>query len=236
MGVVKKGLVAAVTSSGNRKLGKSSTTYAAQASCPTDCVFLNAGCYAERGFVGIHLRNLNNHAVEVSATTQDVAEAEAKAIDEMDVVMGRPLRLHTVGDCATDEAARTVSAAAERYIAKGGGRVWSYTHAWRIVNRESWGAVSILASCETPEDVAAAHKRGYATSIVIEEFEGKRRYETNGIEIIPCPAQTKKGVGCSDCKLCFDDQRLKGEEYTIGFAIHGDLVTKRRAHEALAAK
>jgi len=226
-------LVKAVASSANRKIGKAATTYAAQASCPTDCVFFNAGCYAERGFVGFHLRNLNKHAVEVSATTLDVAEAEAAAIDGMKVVKGMPLRLHTVGDCATDEAAETVSAAAGRYTARGGGKAWTYTHAWRVVARKSWGKVSVLASCESEEDVAEAKKRGYATAMVVPEFEDRKRYTKGETEIIPCPAQTKHGTACSDCKLCFDDERLQKEGFTIGFAVHGDTVTKKRALKVL---
>jgi hypothetical protein len=86
-------------------------------------------------------------------------------------VPGRPLRLHTVGDCRTDEAARIVAAAAERYMDAGGGPVWTYTHAWRLVDRASWGRVSVLASCETPEQVELARARGYATAIVVDEFD-----------------------------------------------------------------
>ena len=38
---------------GNAKLGKAATTYAAQGSCPTSCRFFNGGgCYAEHGKLG----------------------------------------------------------------------------------------------------------------------------------------------------------------------------------------
>lgn len=225
-------LVRAVARSKNRKLGEASTTYAPQASCPKDCVFMNAGCYAERGYVGILLRNINKEAVRVSATTRDVADAEAAAIDAMEVLPGRPLRLHTVGDCATNTAAKKVAAAAKRFMARGGGKAWSYTHAWRKVHRSSWGDVSILASCETTADVKEAQERGYATALVVDKFESERRYEHEGVEIIPCPAQTRH-KSCSDCGLCFDDKRLVATGFTIGFEIHGDRVTKNRARLSL---
>lgn len=231
---MKIGIAKAITLSANKKIGKAATTYASQASCPSDCVFMNAGCYAERGYVGIMLRNLNKEAVRVEATVLDVAEAEADALDTMDVIAGLPLRLHTVGDCATNEAARTVAAAAKRYVARGGGIPWTYSHAWRVVDRESWGIVSVLASCETLIDVAHAKARNYATALVVDEFEGKRRYTNGDVEIIPCPAQTKEGVTCSDCRLCFNDDRLIESGFTIGFAIHGDHVTKKRARVALS--
>lgn len=231
----KTELVKAVTNSENRKLGKASTTYATQASCPSDCVFMNAGCYAERGYVGITVRNLNKHAVTISATKLVVAQAEAGAIDAMEVVVGKPLRLHTVGDCATNMAARLVSAATARYTKRGGGRAWSYTHAWKKVSRKSWGDVSILASCETAEDVREAKSRGYATAIVVDEFKSDKLYEVDGMKILPCPAQTHEDVVCTKCRLCFDDEGIRTRDYSIGFAVHGDHVTKKRAREAVSA-
>ena len=229
-------LVKAVTKSANKKIGDAATTHAAQASCPDTCVLKNGGgCYAERGPLGYFvLANLNKHAVTVKATIMDVAQAEAEAIDNMDTVIGRPLRLHTVGDCASDEAALLVSAAAERYTARGGGRSWTYTHAWRNVSRSSWGGVSVLASCETQEDVLEAKQRGYATALVVDSYDGNtKRYKHGDIDVLPCPAQTKKGVTCSSCKLCFDDKGITERDYSVGFEIHGDAVTQNRARTAL---
>lgn len=229
-------LVKAVTKSGNRKLGDASTTHAAQISCPDSCIFKDGGgCYAERGPLGYFvLRNLNDSAVTMEATALDVARAEAIAIDEMDTVIGRPIRLHTVGDCASDEAALLVSQAAERYMDRGGGQAWTYTHAWRVVNRESWGRVSVLASCETDEEVREAKARGYATAIVVDQYEQEKLYRHGETDILPCPAQTRKGeVTCSSCRLCFDDEGLRKRDYSIGFAVHGDQATKKRAHERL---
>ncbi len=229
-------LVKAVTKSGNRKLGDASTTHAAQVSCPDSCIFKNGGgCYAERGPLGYFvLRNLNETAVTIEATALDVAHAEAEAIDKMDTVIGRPLRLHTVGDCASDEAALLVSGAAERYMDRGGGQAWTYTHAWKVVNRESWGRVSVLASCETDEEVREAKARGYATAIVVDDYEGNtKRYRHGDSDVLPCPAQTKKGTTCSSCRLCFDDAGIRERDYSIGFAVHGDAATKKRAHGRL---
>jgi hypothetical protein len=189
----------------------------------------NSGCYAERGPLGFfHTAALNSFAEEIEATALDVARAEASAIDSMATVVGRPLRLHVVGDCPSDEAARIVSAAGERYTERGGGPVWTYTHAWRDVARESWGSVSVLASCETREDVELARERGYATALVVDAFEGDRLSNS----VLPCPAQTR-GKSCAECRLCMDDTRLIGSGYSIGFEIHGDVVTQRRARVAM---
>jgi site-specific DNA-methyltransferase (adenine-specific) len=234
-------LAIAKSKSGNKKLGGVATTYAAQTSCPSSCVFFDGGgCYAESGKVGITARRLNAGAKLQPSGPYEVAVAEAEAIDDISVVPERPLRLHTVGDCATDVAAFLVSDASGRYRARGGGPVWTYTHAWRDVSRESWGDVSVLASCETESDVRAAQERGYATSIVIDtEFKKKGRYrlsaedgQAEGVEIFPCLEQTI-GRTCADCTLCFDDKALKERGYTIAFHVHGESPTVRAAVKAL---
>lgn len=232
-------LATAVAESANEKIGACAATYAAQASCPTYCPFFNGGgCYAENGrmFTGT-TGPLNENARRAGATPEDVARAEAIAIDRLPVLKcwDRPLRLHSVGDCATDEAARIVAAAAARYRERGGGPVWTYTHAWRIVERESWGAVSVFASCETAEQAALARARGYAPSIVVEEFPGRRRYQLGtGLEVLPCPAQTS-GATCASCRLCLDDSRIMDRGYAIGFAVHGTGFTVKQALKTLRA-
>ena len=237
------GTLAIVTAtSANRKLGNAATTYAAQTSCPTSCPFFDGGgCYANAGALGTFITApLNAAANAVEHSALDVAHFEAKRIRRMRVKPGRPLRLHTVGDCTSDEAARVVADAAAVYVARGGGPVWTYTHAWRDVARESWGEISALASCETSADVADALDRGYAPSIVAERFDSPARHilseaeseSAAGVDVLPCPQQTK-GRTCSDCKLCFDDAKLRTRGYAIGFEVHGSPDTVRRAQKAL---
>jgi hypothetical protein len=236
-----KDLAIAVADSDNTKLGKAATTYAAQTSCPTSCKFFNGGgCYAESGRVGITTARLNAAAKAVPSGPSEVADVEANAIDDIKVVPGRPLRLHTVGDCATDEAAHIVSGASARYRERGGGPVWTYTHAWRDVERESWGDVSVLASCETAVDVSDAKARDYQTAIVVEKFAKKGRHtlgpefgDAAGVEVLPCPQQTS-GRTCSECRLCFDDEKLAARGgYSIAFEVHGAPATVTRANKAL---
>jgi len=231
-------LAIAVAKSNNAKIGDCATTYAAQASCPSSCVFFNGGgCYAENGRLYTGVTKPLNEAAEYShADPHTVALEEAAAIDALygSTIEGRPMRLHTVGDCRTDEAARIVAAAAERYMDRGGGTVWTYTHAWRLVDRESWGRVSVLASCETAEQVELARARGYATSLVVDGFRDASRYSHSGADIVPCPAQTRDDVTCSSCRLCMNDTGLRARGYSIGFEIHGTASTVHQARRALA--
>jgi hypothetical protein len=228
-------LAIARASSGNKKIGDAATTYVEQRSCPSSCPFFDGGgCYAEEGRLGKVITGpLNRAAAQVAATAEDIARFEAAQIDALKVVPGQVMRLHTVGDCKTDAAAAIVAAASARYVARGGGRVWTYTHAWRDVSRQSWGEVHVLASCETAEDISEAEARGYATSIVVEEFERRSRYELDGRALLPCPAQTTSGVTCASCRLCMDTPRLRDAGLTIAFAIHGTDLTKHRARLAL---
>lgn len=228
-------LAIAVARSMNSKIGDAATTYAEQRSCPTACPFFDGGgCYAEQGRLGWSVTiPLNRAAAQIEATPEDIARAEAAEIDAMKVAPGRPLRIHTLGDCKTDAAAQIVAAAAARYVARGGGKAWTYTHAWREVRRESWGAVNVLASCETPEQVAEAGARGYVAAIVVNKFADRKLYQQDGLSILPCPAQTKKGVTCASCQLCFNEPRLFEQGQTIAFEVHGTALGVRRANLAL---
>lgn len=224
-------LALATSKSHNRKTGTAAVTYAAQGSCPASCRFLGAGCYAEGGGIGHITRRLNAEGRRASPV--EIAEAEAHAIDYCEIQFaGQAMRLHSVGDCSTEKAARIVAGAAARWRARGGGPVWTYTHAWRMVPREAWHPISVLASCETPGDVFAARVRGYATAMVVEEFQRDTRYPIAGegtiVELVPCPAQTRH-VPCTDCGLCLDDELRYDAGVTIGFALHGDRGTMRQA-------
>jgi hypothetical protein len=196
------------------------------------------GCYAETGRQGMFVtRRLNETGVMLDASALDVALAEADAIDAITPNPGWPMRLHTVGDCPSDETARVIAGAAARYRKRGGGVVWTYTHSWRDVARRSWGDVNVLASCETVEDVQAARARGYQTAIVVDEFERDSRYAhgkwPNVVDVIPCPSMTR-GVSCSDCRLCMSKQIGGTWRATIAFEVHGIPATQRAARIALA--
>lgn len=218
--------VSAVEISSNVKIGTVSATYAAQKTCPSSCPFMGSGCYAENGNVGFQTNRLNKQVSDVSA--QRIAEEEAAAIGTL---TGRfPLRLHVVGDCSTDDAARAVSAAASDYRARHGQTVWSYTHAWKDVARESWRDVSILASCETIADTKLAMARGYGAAVVAAKHADTKAYNVDGVKIIPCPQQTGRAANCESCKLCFNADKLRGMNAVIQFETHGNT---KRANSAL---
>ena len=218
--------VSAVEVSANSKIGTVSATYVSQKTCPKSCPFMNSGCYTENGNVGFQTARLNREVSDVTAL--QLAKNEAAAIKTLTGEL--PLRLHVVGDCPTDRAAQIVSSAARDYRAKHGQHVWTYTHAWRKVARESWNDVSVLASCETVADTKAAMAKGYGAAIVVAEHQDTKAYMADGVKIIPCPQQTGRAANCEACKLCFHAYRLRATNAVIGFQTHGNV---KRANNAL---
>lgn len=212
--------VKAVEVSGNSKLGEISATYVPQKTCPTSCPLLNAGCYAELGFTRLITSRLNREIKNKTAT--DLARIEAKEISKL---TGRnPLRLHVVGDAKTKTSAKILAKAAEGYTKKFSQPVFTYTHNWKEIPRKNWGKISVLASCHSEKDVKEAHKKGYATAVVLPSFKDKASYELGGIKILPCPSQTSN-VTCNDCKLCTKDTFLRKQGLSIGFEQHGNAAT-----------
>lgn len=220
----------AVETSSNRKVGAVSVTMAAQQSCPAACPLRKAGCYAESGPQGIHTARMNRAGE--GSSPEDVARAEAAAI--LGLSGTKPLRLHVVGDCATEAAARIVSDASATYAARHGQPVWTYTHAWRTVPRDAWGGVSVLASCETREDVAKAAARGYAAAIVTPAHGQRKAWRAEGSTFVPCPAASGAAADCASCMLCARDTANLAARRVIVFEVHGS--GARKAAAAVAAQ
>lgn len=210
--------------------GKVSATYASiRDSCPTGCALRKTReCYAMQGHVALQTRRLEYGR---GTSVLQVAREEARAIDRAfgsgpvpqdGAAGGRDLRLHVSGDCRTNQAARIVSAAAGRLQQRGGGRVWSYTHAFHKVRRASWADVSVLASVDDLSEVRLARRQGYAPARYVGDFpNGPLAWQEAGVRWIPCPAQTKDR-SCVECRLCFDDRALYRRRAGIAFAAHGN--------------
>lgn len=212
-----KRLAFAVEVSQNEKIGPVSTTYTTQESCDKSCPFYGEGCYGESGMVAIHGRRLDK--AYTNETPEQIAAEESSAIEKL--TGNLDLRVHTVGDCKTPEAARIISSAMRKHRRKHNRGAWTYTHAWRNVPAENWQGESVLASVETPEDAEKAMKAGYAVAMVVEKFESKKMYEKNGLKILPCPAQTNDNKQCVNCRACMNAESLLRTKTVIGFEPHG---------------
>lgn len=217
-----------VSDSGNTKImgsHKVDATYASiKATCPSTCSLKNGGCYAQTSFVGMINARMDRRARQYSPLA--VARAEARAIDDSyrggPVPEGRCLRIHVAGDSCLKKGTQLINNAVGRWKKRGGGDAWSYTHAWHNIPRAIWSNVSVLASVESVNQIAEARKQGYACAVVVSEHPTDKAYTLPGsnTKLIPCPSQTR-GVGCSDCRLCFNANRLFDGNFAIAFSVHG---------------
>ena len=208
-----------------------STYVSIKGTCDDACKFKDAGCFAESGYTGLMVARLDG---EVTRKRGNIGIEEAAAIDTLFPrgvpqdggkygKAGRDLRLHVSGDAEDEQAAIALSLAAARYRTRGGGVVWTYTHAWRRIPRSMWGPIEVLASVETVKDIDRARFiRGYVPTLVVREFPTRKVFSVPGTEVrfIPCPAETKKTT-CTQCRLCFDTARLYKDKLGIAFAVHG---------------
>ena len=231
----------AVELSLNRKTGPCSVTYASQKSCNKACPFLGGGCYGNYGNMARHTNRVNQPVVDAD----EIAKQEADAIDDLS---GRhPLRLHVVGDCLKDRQAQLLASAVSRYKARGamyrtGSQpAWTFSHSTDEIERDSWGEISVLASCHNLEGVKAAHARGYASAMTVDSHDAmtvRSKSLTKGMIFLGdgfrglgCPQQIN-GTKCIDCRLCFKDKKLHKKKIVILFALHGATRLARRALEA----
>lgn len=192
-------------------------TYASiEGTCPDSCALKKTReCYAMGGQVGMVTERIHAKRAPI-----EHARAEADAIDAADP-RDRYLRLHVSGDASVPRAAQLLGAAARRWLERGGRTVWTYTHAWATVPRESWGpSVSVLASVDKLAHVAAAFARGYAVARYVAAFPADS-WEEAGMTWIACPAQTRDDTGCVDCRLCMDAEGLRARKRGIAFVAHG---------------
>jgi hypothetical protein len=229
-----------VEDSGNRKImgsKKIDATYVSiEASCPKSCPLKGEGCYAELGYTGYTTHRLDDEAEGFTAI--QAARAECSVIDSAynggQIPKGRDLRLHISGDSRTITGTRIINAAIARWKNRGGGSCWSYTHAFSHVPRKDWSNVSVLASIDNVGQVEEARKQGYACAILVSEHPSEKAYRLPGSDVkwIPCPQQTRS-IGCADCRLCFNSERLFESNMGIAFAAHGVMKNQIKRHLTL---
>lgn len=215
-----------------------STYVSIAATCPDSCKFKRAedgtpgGCYVDAGKTVFTIRRLDE---ESRADPGHVVEREADLIDaawpsgipQDGARGGRDLRLHVGGDVFDALGTLALGGAAGRWLARGGGAVWTFTHRWVTILRPLWQEISVLASIESPAQADVAHRLGYAFALVEpREHRSARAYSIgDGFTAIPCPAETR-GTTCVECRLCLDADKLHARKMGIAFSLHGAGINK----------
>jgi hypothetical protein len=223
-----------VSKSGNSKTGHADVTYSAiSKTCPNSCELKGKGCYAETGNIYFTLKRIEESGKDLSA--YDIARQEAKAIDSSyngKAVPGTNLRLHVSGDSRTVKGTRVLADAVRRWKVRGGNKVWTYTHAWKNVPRYEWGPVSVLGSISKASEAKKVQEQGYAPALVVSEHKSDKVYLMEGSDVnwIPCPAQVRDDVTCSDCQLCMKGDELYKKNIGIAFSAHGAKKNSLKKH------
>lgn len=190
--------------------------------CPDSCPMkADKSCYASIGFVGIHEKRATEASKDLSAF--ELAKEEAKKIVENSDTKSKYLRLHVSGDSSTKGGTKLLAKSVDHWISKTNGKVWTYTHAWKKIPKSYWGNISILASVDSVEEANEAYKNNYVPAIIVPKFESKKSFKikNSDIKFIPCPAQTHEEISCTNCKLCFDSNKLYSLKAGIAFEAHG---------------
>lgn len=225
-------IVSATHVSQNRKTGPISVTHAPKQTCPPGCP-LWAACYGSTQWpLNIQWNAMTGNAARHGPSPLELAHAEARAIDALPAT-GQPLRLHIVGDAGGGKppdvvrgCAQVLAQAAQRFIRRGGGPVWTYTHQWRITTPQDWAPIQVFASCERRSQVHLALRRGFEPALI---SENPRPELDHGLRAFPCPAD-RGNTDCARCGWCYrKPERRRGRVLTFKVKGPGKGTRKVRA-------
>ena len=221
---------------------KCSATYAdIESTCPDSCQLKKEktcyGMYGNTRWTWLRLMQEQPiHsliAARIEASLIKKAFRKRKQIPQDGARGGRDCRLHVIGDCRNPTAAAILAEAARDWRSRGGGVIWTYTHAWKVIPKVVWDGISILASIDNLRDGVKALKKGYAPACYVGEFPSHKAWDEAGVKWIPCPAQTGDVV-CVECRLCLNDDKLAARGCGIAFTAHGvrkSTIRKRLSQE-----
>jgi hypothetical protein len=225
----------------NGKTGPIPVTTTSKESCPTDCAFRGAGCYAEAGPLGALWRGMSaagpdsqfsNGRGTVRTIGWDGLLREIKALPP-----GTLWRHNQAGDLPSD-GSRIRAADLKRLASANRGRKgFTYTHH------------NVLQDARNRDAVADANRRGFTVNlsgntlahadrladlsiapvvVVLPASAAENTTTPAGRKVVICPAVQRNDVTCASCGLC-----ARQRDFIVGFPAHG--ASKRRV-EAIATE
>ena len=203
---MQKNYTGVVAQSGNGKLGKNvfSTYRPVGVTCPSDCEFLDNGCYAQK-----YHSDLSAKHAPVDPERFD-AEMTLKALP---IALGKRkkpnlVRFHTSGDVLLNkelqnEYINVLVKWATIFMERIQIPVINYTHAWKMKGAEVLQNFS-RASVHNVADAVKANAQGWHVAIAVEKDkieQTKQELKNVGLHGVGCAFQTH-GIQCEKCKLC----------------------------------
>jgi|GEM_PF-1789285 len=199
-----------------------STSIPIKQTCPPSCPLRDNGCYAHP----CNSKRLERIAKDGNWTADEIIAAEAKlAKEKFPDPQGLALCLHDGGgDVTTVGQAKMVAGLADWWLANRGTALWTYTHSAAWIPRAAFRRASVLGSCDTVEDIKRVVSMGYAPAVIVPALSPDGQVfqvPGTGWSLAPCPAQTLSGLTCSECRLCWADDKLRARNLGIAFRKHG---------------
>lgn len=215
----------------NRKTGNVPTAYVgltlaeARASCEGCELGEQRECYAWSGFTRLAFaKRIRRRNELLDYNPRDETYTLAGALTERSPA-ARAARIAALGDPAHVDPAQLVAALVT--LQREGLAPLVYTHHWRdpiAAHMQTYA----MASCDTTDQADEALRAGWSPAVVLPWDH----YETSGPTFwlgpkrgqlgVVCPAQTKPGVTCNDCRLCSKAHPAwgAGRLKAIGFLDH----------------
>lgn len=200
---VYKGVVAG---SNNDKLGENAfTSYRpVGVTCPSDCRFLNNGCYAQKSYTNITQRQSPYSAETFDANMVQVTDKHFSNGNTPSIV-----RWHTSGDIMLNGVIQhdyvDMLIKWTAYFRNMQVAIINFTHAWKMAGAERVKSFT-RASVHTVADAVNAVRDGWYVALACDAKDAERiksELRQHDLVGVACANQiTNKRIKCADCKLC----------------------------------
>lgn len=223
--------------SSNAKTGPIPVTTTDRDSCPRDCAFINAGCYADIGPLGGIWSNLTKAGPNATMPNGRNTIATIGWSDLCNNVAALPAgtlwRHNQAGDLPRDGSQIVAADVASLVAANAGRKGFTYTHhnvlgangaANRAVVKAANDAgftINLSANNLAHADQLAALEIGPVVCVLPAD-QTTNTVTPDGRKVVVCPATIRDDVTCQTCGLC---QKLR--DAIVGFPAHG--ASKRKA-------
>jgi hypothetical protein len=218
---------------GNKKTGRMPVSKTSASSCPPGCPFLGAGCYGEYCQTGTqHWKAISTgpdfeKSLDLSEFTSRVRSFKP----------GQPWRHNEAGDLPGEGNRISESEFGAILESNTGRSGFTYTHKPVLSGPESARNRRILAdarhrhpdfivnlSADNPDDAVRKLALDLGpVCMVLPVGSPKVQKLDNGVRVVQCPADAKRGRTCLDCRgFC----RKRDRDFVVGFEAHG--VKKRQ--------
>jgi hypothetical protein len=221
--------------SANKKTGALVVTTSARSTCWSGCPFFGNGCYADAGPLALHWSAVSRgeRGLPWPEFLRDLAAALARN--------PAPIWRHNQAGDLPGLGAKIDRAALLQLarVSAASGRVgFTYTHKPLLpgqapeaaANRKALAAAALAglvvnASANNPGHADQLAALGLPVCVTVPEETPETSATPAGRKIVICPAQSREGISCADCKLCARAER----SVIVGFRYHGSSARKAEA-------